>query len=191
MLAQADPSLLTMQMVDGCTPIHVAVGTNNIQGVKHLLSIGANINELKRDGESVLHIALKSANFSEEMFQFLLEQGCSILAKDNFGTNALHLACRMKKLSIVKLILNKNTNTNNNTIEGNIDIVELVDNDGLTPLHALCGSSKETNDVEILRELLNAGAKLCVGDHIGATPLHYAVSKAKNTELVKEILSIV
>jgi hypothetical protein len=51
----------------------------------------------------------------------------------------------MKKLNVVKLILSKNT--------PEIDIIHITDNDGLSPLHSLCGSSvnNNENDIEILK----------------------------------------
>jgi hypothetical protein len=118
----------------------------------------------------------------------------------------------MKKLHVVQKILAKDSSR---------AVTQLMDNDGLSPLHSLCGSNCDDHesDVQMLKvsfrfavyssvpffllskfclfplpfvirqALISAGCSLCVGDAVGATPLHYAVSKKENAALVNEIIA--
>jgi hypothetical protein len=54
--------------------------------LRQLLALGGNVNATKSDGEGVLHVTMKSPQYSDEMVDALIALDCSLDAKDNFGT---------------------------------------------------------------------------------------------------------
>eukprot|EP01127_Copromyxa_protea_P016446 TRINITY_DN4889_c0_g1_i6.p1 TRINITY_DN4889_c0_g1~~TRINITY_DN4889_c0_g1_i6.p1 ORF type:complete len:656 (+),score=109.68 TRINITY_DN4889_c0_g1_i6:408-2375(+) len=187
-LLQKDPDLLKIPMTDGTLPIHVAAATLDISLVKLLIKYGGNPKETKRDGSGCVHIVILQGESEKslKMLEFLLQEcDCPLTGSDKFGTTALHHACRNEQTKIVAMLLEHGFP------------VDLPDNDGMTALHAACTTWKEKDQltgkegetlVAIYKLLRAHGADLYKVDKVGALPIHHAVCKAYNLELVQEML---
>ena len=63
--------------------LHIAVKNNSIKLVKYFLNKNSNPNELNKDGQTPLHLALKEGN--KEIIDLLIKNGADISIKDNEG----------------------------------------------------------------------------------------------------------
>lgn len=117
------------------------------------------------------------------------------ISKDNDGRSPLHWAVSSQHTEIVKLLLNPSSVDTDSSISGGnsqqagttttggsgkkkslvIDIDELTDESGWTPLHIACS----VGNLEIFEISMNHDPKPDVNlqTSTGQTPLHYAVSK--------------
>jgi ankyrin repeat protein len=119
-----------------------------------LLDHGAAIDQLSRDGKSVLHYAAENGNTAAIVF--LLERGADVTLVDRDGQTALHKA-RTEEVATALLAHGA--------------LVDAVDGGGKTPLHHL--ASHRTEDVvPAARVLLQAGANANATDANGDAPLH-------------------
>ena len=63
--------------------LHIAVKNNSIKLVKYFLNKNSNPNELNKDGQTPLHLALKEGN--KDIIDLLIKNGADISIKDNEG----------------------------------------------------------------------------------------------------------
>jgi len=181
-LLAADKSLLTLPMSDGAVALHCAAGMGNIKMIDLLVEeFGCDVNVCKRDGENAIHVAVRSEKreTSVATLQRLLDLGCKLTAKDRFGCTPLHRACMKKNIDVVRMFLEAGAPPN------------IADNDGLSAMHCICQPSPVPEDaVTVLDEMLKHGGELRVGDRVGASLLHYAVSRQPNLLLINKIIEL-
>ncbi|KAJ3492838.1 hypothetical protein NLG97_g5115 [Lecanicillium saksenae] len=183
--------------IDGLTPLHYFVECNE-NFYADLLKRGGNPFIRSSTGMLPLHFAAQAGD--PGLVDFLLAQYGSVdgLLKDinslGGGLSPLHYACRIGLATTVSVLLRRGADPN------------LVDSDGLTPLHRLsefvAGTSKyehaqfEIRTPDIVHMLHRYGADLdttanvpnAVTGSIHATPLDLAVS-SKRWEVVRELLA--
>jgi ankyrin repeat protein len=101
----------------GETPIHIATFASNINAMRILVRAGGNINAVNSHGNSPLHLAIKSARWSEanptDVIKAALALGANPNLPDKQGTTPLQLACRNGSRyasNIVKELLNAGAN---------------------------------------------------------------------------------
>lgn len=87
---QNDPTLVKYTEWENATLLHDTVGQNHIDVATYLLEQGADVNAVKTDGVSPLHIAARNGNV--EMTRLLLDRGANINALDGKGWTALDRA---------------------------------------------------------------------------------------------------
>ena len=87
----------------GYTPLLWAVFCNRYEALQILLDAGANINAALDNGSNAL--VFQSSNEDEALLAFLLDAGVDPKMPDNYGTRALHHACRMGSYSKVKNLI--------------------------------------------------------------------------------------
>ncbi|XP_015595220.1 ankyrin repeat domain-containing protein 54 [Cephus cinctus] len=87
--------------------MRLAAATNNIELMRHLLSIGVSPNNQDRRGRSPLHLA--SCRGYTEMVRLLLAYRADINQRDCLGNTPLHLAACTSKTSVVTLLLKGGT----------------------------------------------------------------------------------
>ena len=120
-----------------------AVVRGDLASLKHLLSLGADVNEPDFDGMTALHWAAASEEGSE-LVEELVKSGADIEVKTPKGYTPLHLHCVKGRYYAVCCLLHYGAKVNART------------DSTLTPLHiAVC-----REHVDISRVLLAYGAKI-------------------------------
>jgi len=159
----------------GQTPLHIAVGRENIEIVKFLVSEkGADVNAKEVDEKTPLHLAA-SYNDKVEIARFLVSNGADVKAKNNGGYTPLHKAVGGKNVELVRYLV----------MEGKAD-VEAKDGYGDTPLNTAVLNGRSA---EIIKFLVSEGkANVNAPDDDYSTPLH-SVAMKQNIEFAKILIS--
>ena len=156
-----------------CPPLHHAVGKDNEELTKSLLSKGAAVNAVGEFGTTSLHLATQHGN--SKIVEQLLKHGAHInsvcTSAKHEGYTSLHIAAERGDAEIAGLLLSKGGDAN------------AGGNDGLTPLHlAMRGGYLKT--VELL---FKHGANFHSTTRGGGTPLCFAIEN-RHEKLVKVLL---
>ena len=109
-------------------------------------------------------------NGNEHQVNQLIRNGTDIDSYDQLHWSPLHLAIRLGKTNIVKLLLKENANTETKTLGG------------LTPLHF----AVKLQDIEIVKIILEYGANVNAQDDNGQSPLSALLEENKNVEEVRK-----
>ncbi|MBN2041488.1 MAG: ankyrin repeat domain-containing protein [Spirochaetes bacterium] len=123
----------------GDSGLHLAVKNNNIEDVKKLIAMGADL-DIKDSGQSPFYKAVMKNRL--EIAELLLKNGADINAKDNSGYTALNAAVVYEKVSLVKQLVKWKADVNIKT------------DSGWAPLH----NAVLYNNAEITDLLLKNGA---------------------------------
>lgn len=147
--------------------IVASISLDKTELTKWLQINAPDINAKNGNGESLLHVAVKSRK--KDLVEILLEMGIDVNAKSKVGDTALHLAMKSSIPEIVDLLVSYGANIN------------VQNNKGKTPLHILSkpvsiGKEKslatsKSKRIKTFEILLNNGAKVDIADHDGLTPL--------------------
>lgn len=86
----------------GIMPLHIAVNRSQVEMVKLLLDIGADINAQTHKGDSVLHIAVQKQNI--EIINLILARKPQLNIRDNKGKTAKDLAIETSNEEITELL---------------------------------------------------------------------------------------
>lgn len=148
----------------GSTPLFVAVLGEQIEGVKNLLSKGANPNP---KGYSPLIPAIKSGN--KEMIELLIEHGARTIEKGRERYSPIMYAIFYRQFEIMKLLIEKGEDVN------------YIGHKGVTALYFAC----DTGEVDYVKCLLENGAKPLDN---ALNPLRLALISG-NTEIIELLLS--
>jgi ankyrin repeat protein len=126
------------------------------------------INERKKDGKTVLHLAVSYG--SAEKIKELIEKGADVNIGDDQGKRALHYAALFGKTKTVKVLIEKGADIN------------ATDNSMYVPLHLACLTGKKG----AVKELIKAGCHVNAVDKFGFSPLYYAREKEKIANLLQK-----
>lgn len=158
-----------------------AAKEGDLESVKQLLNLGANVNAKTWNGYSPLGEALSGKSFNTA--KFLIEKGADVNCKvieylgndvgDYFITTPLSFACREKNLDMVKFLVDHGADVN------------AIGEDNMSPLSYAC----YWEQVEAVKYLIDHGADVNFDykDPIGHNPLSIAKGKG-NKELVNILL---
>ena len=185
--------LLLKQDIDGNTPLHLACanlelksdGTLDMTMLGLLVKDAPNAHEtVNCEGDTPLHLLLTSPAFradpqnfqaeayAEEMVKITLKNRIQLASTlNNSGATLLHVACAHGAHERVLMIL----------LELAPKSAELVDNEGMLPLHyvAACISGKCTPAI-FAEKLVEANQEAVIHPcNTGDTPLHFFLSNAK------------
>ncbi|KAJ5391976.1 hypothetical protein N7509_007466 [Penicillium cosmopolitanum] len=219
----------------GLRPIILAAGTDDVSLVEIVLEEGSNPNEQDADGETALHKAIKSKNIAmtklllgkganittgkaansslllaadtndPTLVSLILDKDPSLEEADSNGETALWKAVRLKNLSMVKILLEKEANPNP-TIKGGTMLHEAVESGDMAMIALLLHNGADPNIItktgkfalmqavasnkgHIVKLLLDNGAKPDLHPKVGRvnTALGRAV-RDNNYSLVKLLL---
>ena len=101
-LSKINPDTVNSPNKSGYTPLIIAGYRNQLDAVKMLLDLGANVNANSEDG-TVLTAACYKSNTA--LVKLLLEYHADVQVKNNAGTTPLMFAIMAKNEEIVKLLL--------------------------------------------------------------------------------------
>ena len=105
----------------GClTPLHWAAYENaDVEAVKHLVSLGANIHAEDKDGNTALHLAARN-NVNVEVAKFLVSEGANVHAEDQYGLTPLHWAAGWNENNaVVRFLVSAGADINATDKSGN------------------------------------------------------------------------
>jgi ankyrin repeat protein len=133
-----------------------AVDADDKDGVRELLSSGADANAKKANGDTMLHVA--AWRDRKDIIEMLIAAGADVNAVDEGCETALHEAARHGSEDVIKLLL-----------ENGADICA-KDKKGVQPIHRATQGGK----MKIVKLLVAEGVDINAQDHRGYTPLDYA-----------------
>jgi ankyrin repeat protein len=125
-LSKVNPDTINTPNKSGYTPLLIAGYRNQLDAVKVLLDLGANVNAVSEDG-TVLTAACYKSNTA--LVKILLEQHADVNVKNNAGTTPLMFAIMAENEEIVKLLMeNKaDTQTMDNSRKSAVDFAKDCD----------------------------------------------------------------
>ncbi|KAJ0022099.1 hypothetical protein NQD34_009589, partial [Periophthalmus magnuspinnatus] len=138
--------------------LHFTVASGDVESVKQVLSLGAEVNCETSKGSTPLSIAVIKR--FHDIVSLLLDHGADPTAADNDGWTALHFAAQNGDDRTVRLLLDKGAEAG------------AREKAGWTPLHLACQNGHEA----VVRLLLSRLSDEAVGgrEGRGLTPLHLA-----------------
>ncbi|EHB16275.1 Ankyrin repeat domain-containing protein 55, partial [Heterocephalus glaber] len=167
-----DPSILECCDSEGCTPLMHAVSGRQVDTVKLLLKMGANINMQDAYGRTSLCLATYLGWL--EGCVSLLRNGAKHNIPDKNGRLPLHAATAEPDVRLLTVLLQ----------QSNLSEINHQDNEGMTPLHWAAFH----NQPQHTQMLLKKGADPTLVDKDFKTALHWAVQSG-NRILCSIILS--
>ncbi|XP_057163248.1 ankyrin repeat domain-containing protein 55 isoform X1 [Ursus arctos] len=167
-----DPSILECCDSEGCTPLMHAVSGRQVDTVKLLLKMGANINMQDAYGRTSLCLATYLGWL--EGCVSLLRNGAKHNIPDKNGRLPLHAATAEPDVRLLTVLVQ----------QSNLSEINHQDNEGMTPLHWAAFH----NQPQHTQMLLKKGADPTLVDKDFKTALHWAVQSG-NRILCSIILS--
>jgi ankyrin repeat protein len=104
-LLTANPALAKEKDHQQNKPLHLAALKGADELVKHLISIGAEVNPRNKFGQTPLHRAMVGGSFTT--VKLLIDAKAEVNGRDNQGLTPLHVAAQRKHADIVRLLLEK------------------------------------------------------------------------------------
>jgi ankyrin repeat protein len=142
----------------GDTPLLLAAFYSSAEVVQLLIDAGSNLNAINSQGVSMLLAAAIRFEKRTDVFDKIVAAGASAWIQDNFGTSAIHYACRDGHIGLVEMLLDCSENLKRCA---NIESIKHG-----TPLY----QAAKSGHLRILQLLLTAGADVnwtCVGNILG------------------------
>ncbi|NGX31129.1 MAG: Phosphocholine transferase AnkX [Chlamydiae bacterium] len=157
------------------TAIHFAVEHENIEALKALLKVGANIEKTDLKGNTPLIKAINTFQFGHECIQILVNSKANLNITNKIGESLIYLAVKRGRTDMLKTL-----------IKAGIDI-EKTDFKGNTPLLEVIDDYHIPNRIELVQILIDAKANLNAANNEGNTSLHIA-AKSGTFSLVKLLI---
>ena len=187
----------------GITPLFSAASFGRDEIFRLLIDNGAKINIKDIHGATPLSWALNP--FSIEEARLLIEKGADVKARDDFGQTPLHQVAGRGTISVAQLLLDHGADINAVDINGWVpltnacwagpEIVKFLILNGAevnppeykdtttncfvaptTPLHL----AARDGELEIVKILVENGARINIRNREGETPLYLAASRGRN-----------
>ena len=168
----------------GDTALHMAAAACSGPLAELLVSHGANPRAKNRRGAEPLHYAADGNQAKPQaqagMVEYLISIGADPIAVDKSGVAPLHRAIRRRSLPAVRALLDGGASVGQRNRSGSTPLHLAVQNTGAS------GSGSDAaheQQAEIIKLLLERGARLTDRDHNGKTPEQAALS-----EWIRELL---
>jgi ankyrin repeat protein/outer membrane protein assembly factor BamB len=95
----------TLVFAEGTTPLMLAASLGNLEAVRYLLDIGADINRMEKSAQKENALMKASGHGHTAVVRLLIEARASVNATDADGMTALYKAAEMGRLDAAKLLL--------------------------------------------------------------------------------------
>ena len=138
--------------------------------INDLIELGANLDWINDQGNSVLHIAVH--NQKNDLVKLFLKKGVDANIRDTWNETPLHWAVRHNDLHLIKILFKYGSDVN---------VMDIV---GRTPLIFAVHS----NNIGLVRFLLKKGADPNIQDDDNWTALFWAV-RHRSIKIVKALIS--
>jgi len=157
----------------GITPLMLACINGHIEIVSYIMDCKADPLILDSNSSSILHYISKAKQNSVETliivakFSHLVNSMVNLA--DNAGDTALHVACGLKNINLVELLLKKGAHLN------------LRNSTGVTPLHI----AVRRRSAPLVSLLIENGANSSIVDEKGISPVGLATKLGKDSAILK------
>jgi len=154
----------------GGTPMHHAAWNGDVEAIKALRDIGADVEAKDNDERTPIHYA--ACNGHVEAIKTLKEIGADISARGYVGAAPMQDAAKNGQVEAMKALKEMGAD------------ISAEDNAGATPMHY----AAENGHVDAIRTLKEMGANISAKakDDVGRTPMHYA-AKNGHVEAIKSL----
>lgn len=135
--------------------IHYACISNNIQLVKYLDEMGADLEAATTIGDQPIHLSMHADTV---ILKYLILRNVNLESSGQHGFKPIHDACTPYNTHIFKILMDNNVN------------LESLDKNGNTPIHQAC----RTNSVKIVEILIHKGVDFNRRNFFGRKPIYIA-----------------
>ena len=150
----------------GNTPLHhAAFSPFNEDVLRHLVSLGADVNARNNVRDTPLHAAARRVAPNTGVLRYLVSQGADVNARGYFGNTPLHTAAAHRtapNVGILQSLVSQGANVN------------AVNDDGNTPLHFAAATRPQGTNINpiaaALNYLISQGANVNARNNAGRTP---------------------
>jgi len=168
----------------GSTVLHYAVESGNEDLVTLLIDNGAEVNA-KDDWEGATPLYKAVSAGYRRIVQLLLAKGANVNARCDHQATPLHEAVFMCRRNIAKLLIAHGADVNAKNADGYTPLHFAVIGDNLAYIEGFREADNDNFGIEeeflekamidMMKLLINHGAKVNEKDDLGSTPLHYAM----------------
>lgn len=160
----------------GDTLLDIALNFADVEALKILLERNVDVNEINRNGNRPLHNLILSSEYKNlddvlTCIELLLDNGASVLKKNDMGETPVLSAIRGNYIEILELFVMRNLK------------LDLKDSYGNGPLHIAaysCNSNNEEKKKKIFKLLLDAGIENDIKNDDGYTPIDILANQRVN-----------
>lgn len=170
-------------VVDGKNIVEKLIIANRFSGLELLVKMGTTLNSSPvHEAEyptqfrgNLLALAVRYDKFGDSI-ELLIRQACSIDAQNGFGETALHLAAEYKNFVAIEILLYYGADCN------------MTDLHNRTALSTIIAMNQD--NPQLVKMLLEAGAKTDIVSKGGSTPLSQAVLQASKENRLAHLTTI-
>lgn len=190
-------------ITEGQPPLHSAAEEGQLDVVKMLLGMDADLSQQDENGRTALMYAAEEGQTS--VVQLLVEKGAKVNQQDKNGRTALSYAAGERQTEVVRFLLDRGADVNLLDHNGNSaldfaarenagEVVKLLLNtkEGAQQLRkngSILVEASEEGALSVVRQLKEAGANVNATDEDGTTPLMAAAEEGQE-QVVEYLLSV-
>lgn len=149
---------------EGNSPLTISAHYGHIEGCKHILNNGGDINFATKDGETAFYCGIDSSDSGgayNDIAFYLLDQGADINIADSEGVTPLMKALRYNRQKLALLLIHEGANVN---AKNKWDMTPLM-------------YAAESKNMAVYQKLVDAGAAINAVDEIGRNALYFLAEK--------------
>ena len=170
-VVERDPGQVNARDEGGRTPLHLAARGTSAEVLALLVARGADLGALDADGIAPLHVLAQRGN--ADGIRLLLDRGAAVEVKAPNLRTPLHFAALGRQAGVLGLLVERKAD------------LESPDDRGRTPL---ISAAREMAGPEVVRTLLDLGARIDAADRSGDTALALAAWRG-SAEVVSLLLA--
>ncbi len=178
----------------GIFPIQQAVMEQNVKEIIKLVQAGADTNVVSRNGDTLVHLAVKSLTPWQDcqqviaIVEYLLEHGVSkkLNVQNKHGKTPLHLAVMTLDAELVDVLIAQKIQLNLQDSAGNTPLM-LVINRGM-PAKQFHQEEIREKQLAVIKSLLSAGADISIKNHNNRLPIEDANYQVKEHGMLPQVV---